>query len=187
MLALIAACEVGFWVAVLAGLTARYLLRAPRAGLALLAVAPVLDLVLLAATAVHLRGGAVATWHHGLAAAYVGVSLAYGHRLVHWADVRFAHRFAGGPAPVRATGWAYARACWADAARTALAAAVAAGIVLGLVALVGAPERTRALLDVLPVLGVVCAVDLLWAVSYTVWPKRERAGAPDRGSPAALG
>ncbi|WP_432492795.1 hypothetical protein [Kineococcus auxinigenes] len=187
MLALIAACEVGFWIAVLAGLTARYLLRAPRAGLVLLALAPALDLVLLAATAVHLRGGAVATWHHGLAAVYIGVSIAYGHRLVHWADVRFAHRFAGGPAPVEPTGRAYARACWADAARTLLAAGIAAGIVLGLVALVDAPRRTEALLGVLPLLGVICAVDLLWAVSYTVWPKRERSGAPGRGVPTALG
>ena len=38
---------------------------------------------------------------HGLAAAYLGFSVAFGHSMVRWADQRFAHRFAGGPPPWR--------------------------------------------------------------------------------------
>ncbi|WP_222192920.1 hypothetical protein [Modestobacter italicus] len=171
ILTVVVACEIGFWVAVLAGLAARYLLRARRLSTVLLLAAPVIDAVLLVATALHLRSGATASWEHGLAALYIGFSVAYGHRLVQWADVRFAHRFAGGPAPVKPTGAAYTRACWADVGRTLLAALVAGGVLAGLVAWVDAPDRTAALSAVYPLLAVIVGIELLWAVSYTIWPK----------------
>ena len=172
VLTVIVACEIGFWVAVLGGLAARYLLHRRRLGVALLLAAPLLDVVLLVATAADLRSGSTASLEHGLAALYLGFSVAYGHRLVHWADVRFAHRFAGGPAPVRLTGRAYTRACWADVVRTTLAVAVAAVVLLGLIAWVDVPERTEALRAEFPLLGVILGLELLWAVSYTVWPRR---------------
>ena len=101
MIALIVACEVGFWLLLGAGLAARYLLRARALSTALLLAVPLVDVVLLAATVIDLRRGGAAGLSHGLAAVYLGVSVAYGHQLVRWADQRFAHRFAGGPAPVR--------------------------------------------------------------------------------------
>ena len=177
ILTVIVACEVGFWVAVLGGLAARYLLRARRLSVALLVAAPLIDVVLLGATALHLRSGATASVEHGLAALYIGFSIAYGHRLVHWADVRFAHRFAGGPAPVKPTGAAYTRACWADVGRTLLAVLVAAGVLAALAAWVDDPDRTTALTGMVPLLGVVLAIELLWAVSYTIWPKAPRREA----------
>ncbi|WP_207392601.1 hypothetical protein [Aeromicrobium sp. IC_218] len=175
ILAVIVACEVGFWVLIGAGLVARYVLRAPRLGLVLLALTPVVDLVLLAATVVDLRHGATASVAHGLAAVYLGFSLAYGHAMIRWADVRFAHRFAGGPAPVKRYGVAYARQCWTDVVRSASAAAVASGLLLLLERLVDDPSRTDALRGIYPVLGVVLAVELVWAVSYSLWPRREPA------------
>ena len=180
VLTVIVACEVGFWVAVLGGLAARYVLHRRRLGVLLLLAAPLLDVVLLVATAVDLRSGATASLEHGLAALYLGFSVAYGHRLVHWADVRFAHRFAGGPAPLRPTGAAYTRACWADVGRTTLAVAVAGVVLLGLIAWVDAPERTGALRAGFPLLGLVLGLELLWALSYTVWPRRPAAVAADR-------
>ena len=177
LLGIIVACEIGFWVAVLAGLAARYLFRAPRLGVALLALAPLLDLVLLVATAVHLRSGAEASSAHGLAAAYIGFSVAYGHRMIAWADVRFAHRFAGGPAPIRLDGRAYARACWADVLRTLLAAGIAATILGVLVWWVDDPARPEALDGWFAILGIVVAIDLLWAVSYTIWPRAAKVSS----------
>ncbi|GAA2015155.1 hypothetical protein [Nakamurella flavida] len=178
VLAVIVACEIGFWVAVAAGLIARYVLRRPRLGAGLLVLAPVCDVVLLVATAVHLGSGATATWQHSVAAYYLGFSVAYGHRMVAWADARFAHRFANGPAPVRATGSAYTRLCWADVGRTALAVAIAGGVLLGLTAWVDDPSRTAELTGSLPLLGVILGVELLWAISSTLWPRRSpvRAG-----------
>lgn len=61
---------------------------------------------------------------------YIGFSTAYGHRMIGWADARLAYHFSGGPKPVRLSGWAHAKSCWADVARTALAAVISAGILL---------------------------------------------------------
>lgn len=47
ILGLIVACEIAFWVAIVAGLSVRYLLRRPKIGAALLLAAPVIDVVLL--------------------------------------------------------------------------------------------------------------------------------------------
>jgi uncharacterized membrane protein len=107
----IVACEIAFWVAILGGLITRYLLRRPRAGAAMLVAAPVIDVVLLAVVTVDLLGGGTASWHHGLAAIYIGFSVAYGHRMIAWADVRFTHRFVGGPAPERLSGRRYTARC----------------------------------------------------------------------------
>lgn len=172
ILTVIIVCEVAFWVVILAGLLARYVGRAPRLGLFLLALAPVIDLVLLISTAVHLRSGNQATWHHGVAAVYIGFSIAYGHRMIGWADARFAHRFSGGPKPVRLSGWAHTKVCWMDVLRTALAAVISAGVLLLLTWWVADSGRTAALQPWYPILLLVTALEVFWAVSYTVSPKR---------------
>lgn len=172
IVAFIVACEVGFWVALLAGLVARYPLHRPRLGLVILASVPLIDLVLLIATAINLRSGAIAGVEHGLAAIYIGFSLAYGHRLIGWADVQFAHRFADGPAPVKLYGAAYTRHCWGDVVRTTLAAVIAGGLTAGLIEWVGEPARTTALQDNYRWLGLVFGIDLLWATSTVIWPRR---------------
>lgn len=180
VLAAIIACEIAFWVAILGGLAARYIARRKRLGAALLICAPVIDLILLALVTADLLGGASASWHHGLAALYIGISIAYGHRMVAWADGKFAQRFDGAEPPPRLTGGAYTRACWRDAGLTLLAAAIAGGVLWGLIAVVGAPERTAELAGFFPVLGLIVGIDVLWAVSYTLWPKSVKAAAPVR-------
>ncbi|MDN4613133.1 hypothetical protein P5G50_01600 [Leifsonia sp. F6_8S_P_1B] len=177
ILGAIVACEVGFWLAIVAGLLARYPGRRPRLGAALLVAAPLIDVVLLALVAADLIGGATASWHHGLAALYIGISVAYGHRMIAWADAAFAHRFRGAAPRVKPTGWAYTAACWKDVARTLLACLVAAAILGALIVVVGAPERTAELLAFFPALGVILGIDTLWAISYTLWPKKPAATA----------
>jgi hypothetical protein len=173
MVALIVACEIGFWILVVLGLVARYPLRRRRLGLVLLALTPAVDVVLLVATGIDLRGGASATFAHGLAAIYLGFSLAYGHKMIAWADTRFAYHFAGGPAPVKLYGGAYARECWRDVVRTTAAVVIAAGTIAGLVAMVDDPARTTALSARYAILGLILAAEILWAASYTIWPRRQ--------------
>jgi len=86
ILAIIVGCEIGFWVLILLGLCARYVVRLRRTGLVLLAMTPVVDVVLLTATAADLMAGATATVFHGIAAIYLGFSIAYGHKMISWAD-----------------------------------------------------------------------------------------------------
>lgn len=172
ILALIVACEVSFWVAILAGLAVRYVLRRPKLGAALLIAAPVIDLVLLVLVAVDLLRGGTASWEHGVAAIYIGFSVAFGHQIIAWADARFAHRFAGAPRPAPLTGRAYTVKCWKDVGRTVLMSVIAGGISGGLILLVGDPERTGELAINFRVLGIILAIDLIWAISYTIWPKK---------------
>ncbi|WP_200331534.1 hypothetical protein [Leucobacter sp. L43] len=164
-------CEVAFWLAIIAGLSARYLFRRPGLGAALLIVAPVIDVILLALVTFDLLGGGTASWQHGLAAIYIGISVAYGKRMVVWADARFKHRFAGGPPPEKLSGLRYTLKCWRDVLTTAAAVTVAAVILGAIIALVDDPRRTEALSGYFSILGIIFAIDLVWAVSYTFWPK----------------
>ncbi len=100
--AVIVACEVGLWVLLGLGMVLRYVARLRRTSTVVLAGIPLLDLLLVIATAIDLHSGAEVGFVHVLAGFYLGSSLAFGPALVRWADVRFAHRFAGGPAPQKA-------------------------------------------------------------------------------------
>ena len=170
--AVIVACEVGFWVVLAAGLVARYVLRRRRLSTVLLAAVPLIDLVLLAVSVADLRAGAPPRVEHGLAAVYLGFSVVFGPTMVRWADVRFAHRYAGGPppAPKPASGTsARLRMEWREFGRACLAAAVSAALLLGAVALVGERADTTALLSWLWRLALVLAVWLVgWPVVETV-------------------
>ncbi|MFZ3500408.1 hypothetical protein ACODT5_45570 [Streptomyces sp. 5.8] len=173
LVTLIIACEVGFWVLLAGGLALRYLAKMPKTGAAVLLCEPLLELVLLIATAVDLRGGAEPDWKHGLAALYLGYTVAYGHYTVHWLDGHAAYRLAGGPKPAGA-GHGTARAVheWKLVARTLLAAAVAAGLLQAAIWYVGGSGDTTVLrgwqLTALRVVGIHALI----AVTYTVWPKR---------------
>lgn len=171
----ILACEIGFWVAIVLGLAARYLLRRPALGAALLVMAPVLDLVLLVATALHLRSGAEPGAAHALAAIYLGFSIAYGHAMIRWADVRFAHRFAGGPAPVKRYGAAQTRASWLDVGRTGLAAVIAVAVMAGLAWVAG--TSFDPFLSTVHLLGLILAIELVVAICDTVSPRKPPAAA----------
>jgi hypothetical protein len=108
---LIVGCEVAFWLVLLLSLAVRYLLRRPALSWWLLLSLPLIDALLLIFTALDLRAGTSATLAHGLAAAYVGFTVAFGSVAVRWADAHFAYRFASGPVPPKApsAGWGLAR------------------------------------------------------------------------------
>jgi hypothetical protein len=170
LVALIVACEIAFWVVLAAGLAARYGLRRERLSAALLVAVPFVDLVLLAATVADLAGGATAGAAHGLAAAYLGFSVAFGPSLVRWADVRVAHRFAGGPAPVKPPkgGPERARHEWREFGKATLAWALSCGLLGLAIAIVGDAERTAALLGWIQRLTLVLAIWAIWPLSHGV-------------------
>jgi len=146
--ALIVACEVGFWVVLLLALTARYLLRRQLLSRVLLVCLPLIDLLLMFFTATDLRRGATATFAHGLAAAYIGFTVAFGGLAVQWADAHFAHRFAAGPAPTKAPsrGWALVRYDFNLWGRCIAACLITMVLVEALVHFVGAGAATEPLL-----------------------------------------
>ena len=67
LIAFIVVAEIAFWSILFSGLAARYVLRRPRLGMALLVATPVVDLALFAATTIDLRRGGEAALPHALA------------------------------------------------------------------------------------------------------------------------
>ncbi len=182
MAAVIAAGEIGFWVFVVAGLVARYVLRKGRAGLVLLAMTPVVDALVLVGTMIDLSRGGEASGVHGLAAVYLGFSVVFGPAMIRWADERFAYRFAGGPPPRRrpSGGPERVRYEWREWGKCVLACAIAASVLLVLSFVVGSPERTRVLWadgGWLPRLGVVTGI---WFVVGPLWTTFSGTEAKDR-------
>ncbi|MTE21050.1 hypothetical protein F0L17_18390 [Streptomyces sp. TRM43335] len=176
---LIIACEVAFWVLLVAGLALRYPARKPRLGAAVLLCEPVLELVLLAATAVDLRNGAEGDWTHGLAAVYIGFTVAYGHSVVKWADGHFAHRFAGGPPPVKPPRYGMPRAVheWKMCGRSVLGAVIAMALLEGAIRYVGDAGRSESLAQWQARMLLVIGISVVIGISYTIWPKKDPGGS----------
>lgn len=177
LILLIVACEVGFWVVLGAGLVARYALRMRKLGAVLLVCTPLVDVVLIVATVFDLRSGGEAKAAHGLAAIYLGVSVAFGHSMLRWADQRMAHRFAGGPPPVRPPKYGAARVRheWREWGKFAVAWVVACSVMLLLMYVVGTPERTQVLWGQMSGMTVVGLIWLVgWPVAMTVSPPKEK-------------
>ncbi|MET9606190.1 hypothetical protein ABZZ17_14125 [Streptomyces sp. NPDC006512] len=178
IVALIIACEVGFWVLLAAGLGLRYLAKMPRLGAAVLLCEPLLELVLLVVTTLDLKNGAAPDWKHGVAALYIGYTVAYGHYTVKWLDGHAAYRLAGGPKPAGAGhGMARARHEWKLWVRTVLAAAVALCLLQAAVWYVGDAGDTSSLTGYQGAALRIVFIHGLVAACYTIWPKKAPAGA----------
>ncbi|MDA7027534.1 hypothetical protein PJ311_13160 [Bacillus sp. CLL-7-23] len=172
---LIIACEIGFWVLILLGLCFRYIFKMKKMSLLLLALTPVLDLILLIATGVDLYHGAKANVVHGLAAIYIGVSIAFGSRMVRWADVRFAYRFAKGPKPEKGPrfGKEHAQKERAGWYRHFLAWLIGTPILGGMHLFIGDFARTQPLIQTAFMWSVILAADFLYSFSFTLFPRKK--------------
>jgi hypothetical protein len=178
MIVLIVAAEITFWLMLVSGLAARYVLRRRRLGMALLAATPVVDVALLAATTVDLQHGGTASLPHALAAVYIGASVVWGKQMVGWADARFAYRFAGGPPPERRprAGRQHAARQRREWLRHLVAWTIGMSL-LGLgVLLVGDVDRTTALINVAALWSLILAIDFVVSFSYTLRPRTPEGG-----------
>ncbi|MFD8235813.1 hypothetical protein ACFV20_28510 [Streptomyces sp. NPDC059696] len=178
IVALIAACEIGFWVLLAAGLATRYLLKMPRTGLALLLCEPLLEVVLLVATALDLKNGADPNWTHGLAALYIGYTVGHGHRTVKWLDGHAAHRLGGAPKPPGPPRHGMARARYEGQVwlGTLAGAAVATALLQLAIWYVDDPSRVTSLESWRSVAWRAAGIHGLIALSYLIWPRKAPAG-----------
>jgi len=178
---LIIGCEIAFWVVLALALTVRYVLRLDSYSRLLLLALPCVDLLLLGLTALDLKGGRPAGVAHGLAAAYVGVTVAFGSITVSWADGHVAHWFVGSPKPATAPtrGWPalrYELLLWV---RCIAAALITMVLVAGLITFVNDEARTEALHVWFRIpLGSVFFWFLfgpLWTLLFTSWRRKRHA------------
>jgi hypothetical protein len=173
--AVIIGCEVGLWVLLGAGMVLRYLVRLRRTSTAVLVGIPLLDMVLVIATAIDLHSGAEVSLVHVLAGFYLGSSLAFGPAIVRWADVRFAHRFAGGPPPRKVPKHGPERVAhlMREWYRVLATVAVASAVLVVLILFFALPEDQASLWWWI---GRAWAVVGLWFVFGPLW----ESGKPDR-------
>ncbi len=181
IVALIIACEVGFWVLLALGLAVRYLLKWRRTSVVLLLCEPVLELVLFVATAVDLKNGAEPGWEHGVAALYIGYTVAYGHYTIRWLDGHAAHRLGGGPPPTKPPRYGRARArheaeLWL---RAVFGGAVALGLLQLAVWYVGDSGDISSLRAFQWVAIRTVGIYGLIALGYWIWPKKAPVDAED--------
>ena len=97
-----------------------------------------------------------------------GMVVAFGGIMVAWADQRFAHRFAGGPAPAPAPkyGWPAVRYEFGLWLRCIVAWVITAVLLIGLIALVNDADNTRNLEQWF---RIACASIVLWFVFGPAW------------------
>lgn len=131
--------EAAFWILLFGGLAVRYLFKRRRLSTIMLIGVPVVDLVLLALTAIDLAGGQEPNFSHILAAVYLGFTIGFGHALITKTDRWFAYKFAGGPEPVKQpkSGPAYVRNAWLEWRRLVIAWAIAVIVIVAMKAFSG--------------------------------------------------
>lgn len=185
MIVAITAAEAAFWVFLVAGLAARYVLRRTRASRLLLLCVPLVDVALLCFVAIDIAGGAPPSRGHALAAVYLGVTVAFGHSMIGWADVRFRHRFAGGPRPVKPAKGSRTevRGLWTEWLRVVLSVAIASALILVMILIDGFAVPTS--LDAAaqdPYWGTIVVMVMVTGVWFVAGPAtagraRDRSGA----------
>jgi hypothetical protein len=165
---LIVGCEVAFWLVLLLSLAARYLLHREALSRWLIRSLPVVDVMLLVFTAIDLRAGTIATTAHGLAAVYVGFTVAFGAVAVRWSDAHFAYRFASGAAPTKSptTGWKAVRFELRLWSRCIAAWAIAFALIEALIVYVGNDAITRPL-HTWNMVGLACV--FFWFIFGPAW------------------
>lgn len=171
---LIILCEVLFWVFVIAGLFTRYTLHKKKLGGMLLLCSPIVDTMLLIFTFFNLKNGAEASFVHGLAAYYIGMSIAFGRPLIRWADQKFAYWFANGPKPIKRYGRAHAENEVKAWMRHLLGFCIGCSIIVLMIKFVDDPERTLELGKLMKLWSLLLGIDFLVSFSYLFSPKKEK-------------
>lgn len=171
-------CEILFWLFIVSGLVVRYIGKREKLGFILLAMTPLVDLALLVLTGFDLYRGSTATMAHGIAAIYIGVSVAYGKSMICWADDQFCfYILKSKKKPAKKSGMAFAKQDFLNWIRHLFAFLIGAGLLLGLTIWVGNADRTEAFQQILRVWAIVLGIDLLITLSYFIWPRPARHSA----------
>lgn len=167
-------CEILFWVFIVSGLAARYIGKKEKLGFVLLSMTPVVDLVLLGLTGFDLYRGSTATMAHGIAAIYIGVSVAYGKSMIQWADDQFCFYILKTKKKPAKAGWAFAKHDFLNWLRHLFAFILGSGLLLLLTIWIGDAERTEVFQQILRLWALVVGLDLLITLSYFIWPRPAR-------------
>lgn len=171
----IIACEIGFWVLLALGLFVRFVLKLTTLSKFILLCVPLLDVALLIATTIDLDSGKPAEFAHGLAAAYLGFTVVFGHSIIQWADGVVSYKYYSGKNLKNlAYGWSYAKYEWGQWLKGLLACAIAAALLSLAILYIDNPMKTEALTQWYSHLFWLLAIWLIaWPLWYTIFQKQQ--------------
>ncbi len=168
----IIAAEIAFWVAILAGLISRYVFKLEKLSILFFLLTPLIDLALILLTTIDLQNGAIATTAHGIAAIYIGVSLAYGKSMIVWADEKFQVWFLKKPSSKKALlgreKGIYEIKMWV---RHVIAYVIGSAFLWLMIFYVG-QQNTEALFNVWRIWSIAVLIDGAISFSYIIFPKK---------------
>ncbi|MGE7675047.1 hypothetical protein ACQKMV_15940 [Lysinibacillus sp. NPDC094403] len=173
MIAWIITAEIAFWIVILVGLICRYGLKMPKLSIFFFALTPVIDLLLVILTTMDLKAGTPASTSHGIAAIYIGVSIAYGKTMITWADQKFQQWFLkSGYKNEPLTGMKKGMYEMKLLSQHIVAFLIGAGLLYAMSLFVGSNSDTTSLFQVMKVWGIVLAIDAAISISYVIFPKK---------------
>jgi hypothetical protein len=174
MIAWIITAEIAFWIVILIGLVCRYRFKKPKLSIIFFALTPVIDLLLVLLTAMDLRAGTPASISHGIAAVYIGVSIAYGKTMITWADEKFQQWFLKLPVEKkRLTGLAKGIHEIKMLGLHVIAYVISASLLYAMIVFIGQLTDTSSLLQVMKVWGIILIIDAIISFSYIIFPKKK--------------
>lgn len=176
---LIILAEIGFWIFILAGLVTRYLLKKEKLSLWLFGMTPLIDLMLLLFTAFDLKNGADANFAHGLAAIYIGVSIAYGKQMIQWADRQFRYYFLKiDNRPKKLYGLERGKKEMLGFLRHLMAFIIGGAFLGGMIYLSGkGSSNAETLMGVWNKWSIILGIDFLISLSYILFPYGRKKGS----------
>jgi hypothetical protein len=171
-------CEIGFWIFLFLGCSSGTYLKYPRTGKAVLFCVPLLDLILLFATAIDLHEGTVAEFAHGLAAVYLGFTVVYGSGVIKWLDQYVVYKFASGEKMNEPSthGWSHAIYELKQWLKGVGAGAIAVISLFCAIKFVNQTEKTQLLHDWFHYIFWFLAMWFVcWPLWYTLFPKKPKS------------
>lgn len=174
MIAWIIAAEIAFWIVILIALVFRYRFNKPKLSIFFFALTPVIDLLLILLTAMDLKAGTPASASHGIAAIYIGVSIAYGKTMITWADEKFQQWFLKIQIEKqRLTGLAKGIHEVKMLGLHVLAYIISTSLLYAMIVFIGQHTDTSSLLQVMKIWGIVLIIDAVISLSYVIFPGKK--------------
>lgn len=172
MIIWIIAAEIAFWIAIGAGLISRYVFKLEKLSLLFFLMTPLIDLALVILTTIDLQSGATATTAHGIAAIYIGVSIAYGKSMIAWADEKFQVWFLKKPSSKKVLfgrdKGIYEIKMWF---KHVIAYLIGSALLWIMIIYVG-QQSTEALFNVWRIWSIALLIDGAISFSYILFPKK---------------
>lgn len=174
MIAWIIAAEIAFWIVILIALVCRYRFNKPKLSIFFFTLTPVIDLLLILLTAMDLKAGTPASASHGIAAIYIGVSIAYGKTMITWADEKFQQWFLKIQIEKqRLTGLAKGIYEVKMLGLHVLAYIISTSLLYAMIVFIGQHTDTSSLLQVMKIWGIVLIIDAVISLSYVIFPGKK--------------